>query len=75
MSIGFVWFKDYKICVYKGSYAFDYDRVEIEYIGGGGSTSHSARNIIICQDLLIYNFDKCIPRIFEDNITSESDDL
>ena len=74
MSVGFVWFKDYKICVYKGSYAFDYDRVEIEYIGGG-NTSHSARNISTCQTLLRCNFNKCIPKILEDNITSESDDL
>nr|DAW66036.1 MAG TPA: hypothetical protein [Bacteriophage sp.] len=44
MSVGFNWFKSYKIHIHKGTTMFDYDDSDIEYIGGG-STSHSGYNI------------------------------
>lgn len=51
MSVGFNWFKLYKIHIHKGTTMFDYDDSDIEYIGGG-STSHSGYNIGLVQDLI-----------------------
>lgn len=70
MSIGFNWFKSYKIKVHKVTKIFNYDEVELEYIGGG-STSHSSANIIKVQDLIEKYSEKRIPTICEDWIKSE----
>lgn len=51
MSVGFNWFKSYKIHIHKGTTMFDYDDSDIEYIGGG-STSYSGYNIGLVQDLI-----------------------
>lgn len=74
MSIGFNWFKNYKIHIHKGTSIFDYDYTKIEYIDGG-STSHSAGNIIKCQNLLEERFNKRIPTVYEGWVESEEDDL
>lgn len=74
MGIGFNWFKDYKIHIHNGNSIGDYDYVKIEYVGGG-STSHSAGNIIRCQNLLEECFNKRIPVVYEGWIESEEDDL
>lgn len=35
MSIGFNWFKSYKILIHRGIAMWDYDTKNLKYIGGG----------------------------------------
>lgn len=74
MSIGFNWFKSYKIHIHKGTTMFDYDDSSIEYINGG-STSHSSGNIILIQELIEKDSGKRIPTIQGEWLESEDQDL
>lgn len=74
MSVGFNWFKLYKIHIHKGTTMFDYDDSDIEYIGGG-STSHSGYNIGLAQDLIEKYSGKRIPTIQGEWFDSEDQDL
>ncbi len=70
MSIGFNWFKSYRITVHKGTHIFDYDDTKLEYIGGC-DTSHSSYKIGKVQDLIEKYSGKRIPTICADWIDSE----
>lgn len=70
MSIGFNWFKAYEITP-PGSRWLDY---ELHYIGGG-STSHSAGNVIKVQNLLEKYGKVEIPRVSRHWIDSMDYDL
>lgn len=70
MSTGFNWFKSYKIKIPKGTRMVNYYESTLEYIGGG-STSHSGRNIGKVQDLIEKYSGKEIPTICGDWIESE----
>ena len=59
MSVGFNWFKDYKLVPWSNYYDVYY---ELEYIDGD-STSHSGGNIVIVQELLEKYGDIRIPYI------------
>ena len=74
MSIGFNWFKDYKITIHRATKMWDWDEHKLEYIGGG-SSSHSGYNISVVQDLIEKYSGKRIPTIEEDFINSEDEDL
>ena len=73
MGISFNWFKSYKINKEeygKGLFVI----YSVEYIDGG-STSHSARNVIDVNNLLEKYGGERIPSIYNEMIQSESDDL
>ena len=72
MSIGFNWFKEYKIKI--NNECKFYDDVELKYIGGG-STSHSGGNIGKVQALIEKYGGREIPTICEDFIQSEDEKL
>lgn len=72
MSIGFNWFKEYKIKI--NHECKFYDDVELFYIGGG-DTSHSGGNIAKVQDLVKKYSGRRIPTICEDFIQSEDEKL
>ena len=67
MSTGFNWFKDYEITHHGQGHWYDW--YELEYLDGG-STSHSAGNIIKVQDLIEKYGDVRIPSISEQWIDS-----
>lgn len=71
MSIGFDWFKEYKIEDHSDCWHTDF---ELHYIEGG-STSHSAGNVIIVQNLLEKYGGKRIPSVNRDWIDSVDYDL
>lgn len=71
MSIGFNWFKDYKIEIDDNKF---YRDVNLEYIGGN-DTSHSSGNIAKVQYLIEQYGGKRIPSICEDFIKSEDEKL
>ena len=71
MSIEFRWFKGYEIIGCQDYHDIVY---AVSYIGGG-STSHSAGNVIRVQNLLEKYTGKCIPTINENWIQSELDEL
>lgn len=71
MSIGFNWFKSYKIEDYSQPYCDDF---RLTYIGGD-STSHSGGNIGKVQDLLEKYTGKRIPTVCDDWISSTDYDL
>lgn len=71
MSVGFNWFKSYKIEIDDNLF---YTDVSLEYIGGD-STSHSAGNIRRVQNLLQKYSGKKIPQINENYICSDKLDL
>ena len=68
MSIGFNWFKGYRI-INKLPEEAMFNWYGIEYLDGG-STSHSAGNIIAVQNLIAKYSGKIIPQINEDWIGS-----
>ena len=67
MSIGFNWFKKYKI-IHRAAPSF-YDWYELKYLYGN-STSHSAGNVIKVQNLIEKYSGKRIPSINEECIDS-----
>ena len=67
MSIGFNWFKKYKI-IHRAAPSF-YDWYELNYLYGN-STSHSASNVIKVQNLIEKYGGKRIPSINEEYIDS-----
>lgn len=71
MSIGFNWFKDYKIKVEECNFFRD---VTLNYLDGG-STSHSSGNITKVQTLIEKYGRVRIPVICEDFIESENERL
>lgn len=71
MSIGFNWFKEYKIKIIDELF---YQDVKLEYLGGG-DTSHSGGNIGKVQDLIEKYGGKRIPTICADFIQSEDEKL
>jgi hypothetical protein len=71
MSIGFNWFKEYKIEITDELF---YRDVSLEYIGGE-DTSHSGGNIGKVQDLITMYGGKRIPSICADFIQSEDEKL
>lgn len=75
MSIGFNWFKDYKITKDILDYGIcSYDIYKLEYIGGS-STSYSSRNIIKVDELLNKYGNVVIPTIDSEFIDSIDYDL
>lgn len=71
MSIGFYWFKSYKIKIDENCF---YTDVNLKYLGGG-STSHSAGNIQKVQNLLEKYGGNRIPEINKEFICSDKLDL
>lgn len=67
MSIGFNWFKKYKI-IHRAAPSF-YDWYELNYLYGN-STCHSAGNVIKVQNLIEKYSGKRIPSINEECIDS-----
>lgn len=67
MSIGFNWFKTYIISHREPDTWHDW--YEIEYLDGG-STSHSAGNIIKVQNLIEKYGNRRIPRVYKEFIDS-----
>lgn len=67
MSIGFNWFKKYKI-IHRAAPSF-YDWYELNYLYGN-STCHSAGNVIKVQNLIEKYSGKRIPSINEEYIDS-----
>ena len=67
MSIGFNWFKKYKI-IHRAAPSF-YDWYELKYLDGN-STSHSAGNVIKVQNLIEKYSGKRIPSISGECINS-----
>lgn len=72
MSIGFNWLRRYRIA-HRTPDAW-YNWYELEFLDGG-STSHSAGNIIAVQDLIEKYGNKRIPYIYEEYIDSLDYDL
>lgn len=72
MSLGFNWFKTYKIEIIDEAYC--YRVVKLTYLDGA-STSHSGFNIEKVQDLIEDISGSRIPTICEDFIESEDDKL
>lgn len=72
MSIGFNWFRTCRIS-HRAPDTW-YDWYELEFLDGD-STSHSAGNIIIVQDLIEKYGNKRIPYIYEEFIDSLDYDL
>ena len=71
MSIGFNWFKDYKIEIDDNRF---YRDVHLEYLGGG-DTSFSAGNIAKYKDLLEKYCGKEFPTVCPDFIKSKDEKL
>lgn len=67
MSIGFNWFKKYKI-IHRAAPSF-YDWYELNYLYGN-STCHSAGNVVKVQNLIEKYSGKRIPSINEECIVS-----
>lgn len=80
MGIGFNWFEKYKILHYgnESDHYYDWpnlcDWYKLKYLDGG-STSHSARNVIESQNLIEKYSGKRIPSIAEECIDSVDYDL
>ena len=72
MSIGFNWFKSYEIIHHDQDHWYDW--YELIY-KDGGSTSHSAGNVINVQDLIEKISGKRIPTISNECINSVDYDL
>ena len=68
MSIGFNWFKNYRI-IHKIPYNPLFDWYGVEYLDGD-STSHSTGNIIKVQNLIEKYSGKIIPSVNEELIDS-----
>lgn len=67
MSIGFNWFKEYTIEHHDSGYWYDW--FDLHYCGGG-STSHSAGNVIKVQTLFEKYGGRTIPTVDEEYINS-----
>lgn len=72
MSTGFNWFKEYEIIHFGEDHWYDW--YELNYLDGG-STSHSAGNIIKVQDLLEKYGNIRIPSIKRFDYDNEKPDL
>lgn len=70
MSIGFNWFKNWKIT--KEEYRIGELEYEIEFLDGG-DTSHSAGNITKLQDILLKYGDVEIPTIWSKVTNTEAE--
>ena len=71
MSIGFNWFKTYSIIYHEVEW---YEWYQLKY-NEGGSTSHSAGNVIAVQYLIEKYGGRCIPQVDSGCIDSINYDL